>query len=1166
MKRPNAAFLFVLSSIFIFFLTLPAQAQYRTSIQGAVTDPSGAVIPGATLTLTNPATGEKQVRTSDNNGVFNFNALAAAPFRLEVEKDGFQKKVIDNLKVIPEQPNAVNVTLEVGAAAQTVTVNADSTPLLQTETASINGVISDNQVQHMPSFGRDVMQLIQLTPGVFGDGAQGAGGNGESLPGMQGPGSTGGSTGIFQTENGAAALANGQQYETNSIMIDGISTTSAVWGGTTVITPSEDSIDNVKVLSNGYDAEFGRFSGAQIQITSKSGTNQFHGSAFFNMHRPNFNAFQPFAGEGLTPERDPNFFDQLGAGGGGPIIKNKLFFFFNWETIRTPPSVPQPSSAWYDTPAFDALGPAGSISSTYLTFPGAAVQGTPVSNVTCQMAGLVDISTDPVHGNCSAVTGGLNLGTPLVAPLGSQDLGWSSATSPGTGGDGSGGPENIGSTADIALYDTVATSNSTSNQYNGRVDWDVSSKDRIGFSIYWVPLSSNYLNGPARGYNIFHQRQVNNAFSTIWNHTFSPTFLNEFRVNAAGWRWNEINSNPQAPVGLPTDNIDTVGTISIQSFGPNVGSILDQWTYSYKDVATKIIGRHTVKFGGEITRLFYLQDCVGCGIPSYNFFNLWDFLNDAPQLESSGFNPVNGNPTTERQDDRTNIWGFFAQDDLKVRSNLTLNLGIRWSYFSPLRSKENNMFVATPGVGANYLTGLNVHLGNSWTAQKDNIGPEIGFAWSPARFHERLVVRGGYGLNYNQEEIAISANVSNNPGLIVFPTFTMSSPTSPNPGIIYATAANPHSYTTYPANPNAVASFNSNGLPSGATGIGVEIFPNTLPTMRVHHYSLDTEYNIGHNFVASLGYQGSISHNIFYHENPNAAPAAEGLTLNPQIGGGDYWSVLGHANYNALLAELKHDFSHQFMADAQFAWSKSLDTASSPYSSGLPPYNLPWFPYEPNLTYGRSDYNVGKAFKLFGMWQPVFFHGNNQWIEKIAGGWSLSGILNIHSGFPWTPVVNFGGSLYCGNCGYGSLPAVYLGGAKTSTSNDAFKTVANSDFPAGGTAYFAEPTFNACNTPAACGGALPQVGVQRNSFNGPGYKDVDATLAKGFGLPNNRVLGENAKFELRLDVYNLFNNLNLNPTDIINDINASNFGTITAGSGSAGLAGRVLTVGARFSF
>ena len=198
---------------------------------------------------------------------------------------------------------------------------------------------------------------------------------------------------------------------------------------------------------------------------------------------------------------------------------------------------------------------------------------------------------------------------------------------------------------------------------------DVTNKDRIGFAIYYVPQSASFLNGGARAYNFFHHSQINEAFSGIWNHTFSPSLLNEARVNAAGWRWNEVDSNPQSPVGLPSDFIGNIGSIGApNSFGPNVGSILNQWTYSFKDVATKIVGRHTIKFGGEITRLFYLQDCAGCGVPNYSFFNLWDFLNDAPHNEGGGFNPVTGSPTTIRQDDRTDIWGFFAQDDLDRKS------------------------------------------------------------------------------------------------------------------------------------------------------------------------------------------------------------------------------------------------------------------------------------------------------------------------------------------------------------------------------------------------------------------------------------------------------------------------------------------------------------------
>src|SRR6266446_6534736 len=1139
MRRPSLAVHVALLIVSIVALTALVQAQYRGSLRGTVTDSQGAVVAGATVTLVNTDTNRSMVSISSDTGLYEFNALEPAPYRLTVEAKGFKQKVLEHVVIIPEQPNGLDLQLEVGDVQQTVTVS-DITNALDTETATVSGTISSNQIQHMPSFGRDVFQLIQLAPGVFGDGAQGNGGGSVNLPGTQGPGGTGGNQGIFSTENGPQALAAGGQYENNGITIDGISTTSAVWGGTTIITPSEDSVQSVKVVSNGYDAENGRFSGAQIQVTSKSGTNQYHGSLFFAAHRPGLNAYQRFNGQGNSVLRDNNRFNQYGGSVGGPIWKNKIFAFFNYETVPTNSHVDQ-ANGWYDTTAFDSSAPAGSIAATYLAFPGSGVVSKGINPSTCADAGL------PEGPYCATISGqGIDIGSPLTTGLGTQDLSWLDTQHPGVG-------NGLDGVADIANFITLSPSSSTKRQYNGRLDANISQNDRIGFAIYWVPQTSSFLNGGARAYNIFHHEQINEAYSAIWNHTFSPTLLNEARVNAAGWHWNEIKSNPQSPVGLPSDRIGQIGNITPESFGPNVGSILNQWTYSFKDVATKIIRNHTIKFGGEVTRLFYLQDCAGCGVPSYNFFNMWDFLNDAPKNEGGGFNPSTGVPTTLRQDDRTDIWGFFVQDDFKVRPNLTLNLGLRWSFFGPLSSKQGNMFVAIPGAGANVMADLVVRKGNSWNAQKDNFGPQIGFAWSPHKFNDKFVVRGGYGLSYNQEEIAISSNIAGNPGLVVFPSFDSSSPTSINPGIIYATSSDPHNLYGYPANPNTVSTFGANGLPT--TGqVNVSIFPRDLPTMRTHHYSLDTQYDLGHQLVATLGYLGSLSRNTYFHANPNAVPAARGYTLNPQIGGGDNWGVSGSGNYNALLAGLKHQFSRQFMADAEFTWAKSMDTSSAPYSEQDYPYNL-------SLNYGRSDYNVGKAFKLYGLWQPVFFHGSSSWMEKIVGGWSLSGILNWHSGFPWTPVISVqGGSLYCGQCGYTQvLPAAYLGGAGTSTSNDQFKT--GSNYPNGGAAYFSTPTYTAY-TGTNFGNALPQSpGVHRNWLNGPGYRDVDMSLAKAFGLPNMPVLGESAKLEFRVDAFNLFNNLNFNPNNISNNIANGNFGEATAG-----LAGRVVSITARFNF
>src|SRR6266403_5084372 len=419
-----------------------AYAQYRASIQGVVTDPQGAVISGATITLKNLETNQTLTATTDENGIYNFNALPPSKYSLTAEVPGFKKKVLENVGVIPDQANALNIQLEIGEVTESITVSGDSTPLMDTETASVTGTVSGNEIQHMPSFGRDVFQLLQLAPGVFGDGAQGSGGGSQQLPGTQGPGTTGGNTGIFATENGPQVLASGGQYENNGITIDGISTSSAVWGGTTIITPSEDSVESVKVVSTGYDAENGRFSGAQFKVTSKSGTNQFHGSLFLDAHRPGLNAFQRFNGTNTGVLRDGSRYNQFGGSVGGPIWKNKIFFFFAYETVRNPNSI-STGDGWYETPAFAALAPSGSIAAKYLTFPGSGVVSTGINPSTCANAGLAE------GVNCRTIPGqGLNIGTPLTTGLGTQDTTWQSAADPGVG-------SGLSNVADIANYNTV---------------------------------------------------------------------------------------------------------------------------------------------------------------------------------------------------------------------------------------------------------------------------------------------------------------------------------------------------------------------------------------------------------------------------------------------------------------------------------------------------------------------------------------------------------------------------------------------------------------------------------------------------------------------------------------------------------------------------------------
>jgi hypothetical protein len=1161
-------------AVLSFCLSSPAFAQYRTSIQGVVTDPQGEVVPGATLTLKNLSTNETVVRTSNGDGVFNFNALPADHFSLVVVMKGFQKKALDNLQLIPEQANSLDVKLDLGVETQTVTVDASLAPALDTETANTGASITENEIQHIPVYQRDVTSLIQLAPGVLAEGAQSGGGGGFQAPGTQtgassgGGGNLGHSSSIFATENGASANANGGQFETNGYSVDGINTVSAVWGGATVVTPSEDSVANVKIVTNAYDAENGRFSGALTQITSKSGTNNIHGSLFIEITRPGLNAYQRWNGASSVAStdstgapltaverglnRDTDRYNQIGGSIGGPIWKNKIFAFFAYEGQSQ--TIAGQSQQWFPTSALVPLAPANSIASTFLNFPGAAVSGTVIGSATCKQAGLVEGVT------CNTIPGqGLNIGSPLTTGLGKQDLGYVSATTPGVG-------SGLSNVPDIALYNINNPTIDDFKQYNGRLDADVTGKDHASFAIYWVPASTTQLRG-GLGYQLFNHSQINDAFSVIWNHTFSPTFLNEARANAAGWRYNELASNPQAPFGLPQDSITTIGIITLGDLGASGPNHLDQWTYGYKDVATKVLRAQTIKFGFDFTRLYYLNDPIG--VPNYTFFNIWDFLNDAPEAEGGPFQATTGIPGGFRNDNRENLFGAFFQDDWKVSPNLTLSAGLRYSYFGPLTDKNNNQGVLSFGTGSDLLTGITIRTGiGAWTAQKLNFGPQFGFNWAPALFKSKVVFRGGYGLNFNSEQIANSnANDGNPPGTSSVPGSSKLA-SQINPNILYAVSSSPTNILGFPANPSTITTFNSAGLPT-AGAANLNALPGRLPTEYAHHFSLDMEVDLGHALVANLGYIGSAGHHTLYNYDATALGQIEGAPQNPLVNSINTFGSQGNSNNNSLLAGLKHQFSHTFSAEAQYMWAHTMDTDSGPYSRD--PYL-----FNPGFSYGRSDFDINQSFKLFGIWQPVLFRGSHSWAEKVAGGWSLSGIFTVHSGYGWTPVYQEPHQIYCNTCNYGfsNLRPYYLGGAGNSHNNNAFKTgsnFANQTTPNTGTNndqyasnYFEVPNYANAITDlpgSATNNFIPAPGIDRNSFAGPGYRNVDLNFAKAFGLPSMRVIGENAKIEIKANMLNAFNILNITPTSLSTNITSPNLGQASNALGS-----RTVDLQARFSF
>lgn len=1163
-----------------------AYAQYRAGIQGTVLDSQNNAVDAATLTLTNKETGQVRTATSDPGGVYNFPSLAPGHYSLSAEKAGFKKQVLEDLVVGAEQVQAVNLTLQVGAVTESVTVSGELVPLLDTESASISGTVNANQIQQLPSFGRDPFQLLQLAPGAFGDGAQASGGGTQNLPSTT-IGGTGGTDGVFKIENGGQITAGGARTGENNYTIDGVNTTSVTWGGTSVITPNEDSIREVRVITDNYDAENGRYRGAQVEIISQNGTNQYHGSFFFKAHRPGLDAYTKYNGyNGVNGKfggnvRDNNRFNDLGGSAGGPVLHNKLFAFFAYERLSNN-AASATTSGWYETSAFRALAASGTNSGKFLSFPGVAPDGGTISDQTCASIGLVEGT------NCRFIAGqGLNLGSPLAAPVGTHDAGYKSNLNPGTGGDGSGGANNLNNTPDIAFYTGVLSPSTSSHiQYNGRMDFNATSKDLLAFSIYYVPNTSTSLNGNGdRTMNNFNTTYINRLMAGIWDHTFSPTLLNEARVNAAGWMEKDLASNPNAPWGLPQTSFNATGTITLNGYGIGSFNGFDQWTYGAKDVLTKIHGAHTLKMGGEFTRLLSVDAPFWADRPSYSFNNIWDFLNDAPIAENAQFDPKTGVPSALRKDVRDNLVGLFVQDNYKLRPNLTVTAGLRWEYFGPISEKNGKLATVVFGTGPNYFSNMSVRTGGTqFNAQKTNFGPQLGFAWSPRAllghdFGSKFVLRGGFGIAYN------GVVQSNTLDSRFNPPFVDNTANLTGSQILYINSfpSDVHNPNGYAANPNSIVSFGPNNLPATCC-IDLTAFPADWPTTYTYHYSLGGEYDLGHQWMASIGYQGSVTHHLTEHYNLYNVGAADNLALNPVVKGVTYYADDAGARYNALLLELKHNFGQSFMLDTQYRFSQTLDSGSNAYAGGFYQWNLA-------TGFDTSDYDVRHAFKIYGVYSPTIFRGSRSWMEKVAGGWSISGILNAHTGFPWTPqyglaeidngfepVFNFGKNSCGPSCDAGSgsiLPASYKGGFNPNYRSSAAGT---------GAALFTPPTIVpgtlfAClfpNPPAAqCPagqqgfGPLPTApGISRNMFTGPGYFDVDATLSKSFGLPNMKLLGENGRIEFRANFYNLFNKLNMSGCQsgcqspgIQTDVMGAHFG-----ESQSALGARVIELQARFSF
>jgi hypothetical protein len=1121
----------VLSALFVIALAGPALAQFRASVQGTVQDTSGAGVPAATVTVTSEETGKAQTVTTSEDGIYRVSNLAPGRYTVSAEAAGFRRQVATGVQVNAETPQQVDLLLEVGGIDEVVTVTADATAL-QTETASVGKSITTDEVLRLPQVGRDPYELVRLTPGILGDGARSGSGNSVGLPNTTGPG--GSNSSIFQTENQVPVSANGQRLSANNFTIDGVSVNSLQWGGAAVVTPNQESVKEIRVLSSTYSAEDGRNSGAQIKVVTQNGTNEFHGSAIFKYNSPGLNAFNKYGGPNDAPRtRVNNAFRQYGGSLGGPIVRDKLFFFFSYEglTNRTNDT----ADRWIETSEYRSLvqqiRPNGV---TAQVFGAAGIEPRVIATLPtdCAVFGF-----DPAR--CRQLPGGLDIGSPTGALNQYVSLG-----NPVGGG--------LDGIPDIIFARLAVPGESRGNQFNGRFDYTPSERHQIAGSFYFTKLSNRIADaaGSSRPIGDLRFRPLNSAATASWLYTLSPTVLNELRWNFTRFSADQVADSIDTNFGIPRIEVEGLPFDRIRFGAPRAETtpaIFAQNTFELRDTVTLARGNQTWRIGGELRWEQDNNNLVGGARPIYSFVGLFNLANDTPIFEAINLDPSTGAPADAQRNFRSRDFAAFFQNDWQVNPHLTVNLGLRYEYFSPLSETEDRITnLLFPGAG-DLATSRVEQVDQLFEGDKNNFGPRIGFAYNPAWLDERMVVRGGFGIAYNRIPNVVFSNTRGNPPF--FSRYNICCGTaegdfgSPFVGgqIIYALGsdASPLSYPVNPLLGSGIDPVTGGPLVGSAEIYGTE---PQLPNSYVYLYSLDTEFDLGYDFVATAGYQGSSGHKLIRLVNQNFI-----YTPNPKFFAVYFPQPDVNTNFNALNLTLQRRFSHGVSFDAYYRFSKSIDTLSY---EGPGAVTNQTYPQDLATERGPSDFDVTHYFTFSGLWELPIFRGRSDWVGKAFGGWQLNAILTARSGYPWTPKIRKDVRTPSGLTIGPIRPTAYFGGALDDADDQAFIREGG-NFPGGGDQY-----FNIVDTGPP--------GIGRNSFRGPRYGALDLSIVKSTGLPGALGLGEAAKLDVRVNLFNAFNNLNLAPFGFFdNSVFADdpNFGVATAG-----LAGRVIELQARFSF
>jgi hypothetical protein len=1040
-------------------------------ISGAITDPSGAAIPNASVEAVETATGLKFTSSSDSTGEFLIAQLPVGEYKLTVNAHGFSEAVQSAITVHAGEKLRQNFSLRLGEENQVELVTT-APGLLQTESAAINSTIEQQQVIDLPLKGRNVIDLVGLTPGVTNP-----------------PAGTRGSA-LQQTGNVFGIL--GQRSGHNLYLVDGVSVTDEAFNNM-VLSPSIDDVQEVNVNETSYEAEFGGKSGGVINVITKSGSNSFHGSAFEFVRNDIFdgkNYFVP-ASQSKPPFRQ----NQFGASFGGPIQKNKTFFFLDYEGER----IRQSQTQLFSVPT--ALERTGNFTGSGITVD--------VPGTTTPYAGDTLPRVDPVA-------------AAIVAKVPLPNL-------PGLSNN---------------LSDT-ARSTMDVNQYNARIDHTFSSSDSafVRMSVFdahqFLPFGSTALNEaliPSFGYIL---RTHTDNLSATWTHIFSPSWVNEARF---GWMWvsgGEISpyagtnfSGATGLQGVTTNALDTgypdVTITGFSTLGESTQYVSRQDNdYEFYDNAVWHHGTHTLKFGAYFLHLTIDPVNAQNARGTFAFTGKWtgnalgDFLQGDPNQGTVGVlgrGNING---------YTDWMHLYLEDGWQIRRNLHLDIGLRYEYNQNMRDANNGMAIINTAVpGGQYVLAANPENQISPSAApllstipisfvtSNQLGwdpsllvsrplrfaPRIGIAYSP---DNKTVVRAGFGIYTNQAAYNIIETAALNLPFYFAKTVT-------NTTVAGGPGFSTENILTAPAN----GSIGGNNLDHNFKIEYNDVWNLSVQRSLSSTTSVQAEYIGSHTVHADNETYQNLFPDSALAAGPNHVRPIPSMSGFPEV----IWN--GWEKYNALALTFNQRLWKGLTVGSVYTWSKAMDDASNPGANNAEP-NFPQDPANLAAEKGLSDFDHRNRFVTNFLYELPFLKDTHGWMHTAFAEWQVGGIWTLQSGSPFT--VNL------------STDVANNGEPLTAPSQRP-NLVCN---PNNGPKTPAKWFSTACFTMPA---NFTYGNAGRDIVIGPRLDDFDSTLQKVFPLR------ESMNLQFRLDVFNFFNHPNFNnPVGAGRTFStASSFGSITS--------------------